>query len=213
MLDVAQLALDEALVQTFTRPEALLKDKQTYGTRLRSGIAPLDHWLGEGIRPGQIIEWGLGEGEETRQTVLSFLRHNKGLTLWVYPHDKQVYPPAWAAKGVDLSRTFFLGCSEPVRKLKPLFYEDVFSFLIFDSPKKLSLAELAFLSGRLRQNRQILFVLRSYLLRSTNGNPSAARRINCRHSIMRKEYHFDYVRGGHQSRVVIPAKSFLPETV
>lgn len=114
---------------------------------------------------------------------------------------------------MNLATTFFLGCSEPVRKLKPLFFENVFSLLVFDSPKKLSLAELAFLSTRLRQNKQVLFLLRPYLLRSTSGNPSAAKRINCQHSIMRKEYHFHYVRGGHRARVVVPTKEFQVKAI
>lgn len=211
MLNLAEVITERALLDTFrplaahaaaTNPKALTSAvASTLSPALRSGLASFDDWLGGGIVGGELIEWGLGEGMATRELLLCFLRQQpSNLVLWIYPQHKQVYAPAWAARGIDLKRTFFIACNEPVRTLKPLFQEKLFPLLVIDSPQKIKTAELAYLSQRIRQTGQNIFLLRPFPLQGGRGNAHARRRINVHFNEHDKKFFLQYIRGGRSSK-------------
>jgi len=147
---------------------------------LHTGIAELDQIFSNEIRPGKLIEWGLPPGKNSRIFPILFLKKDAPSTVWIYPEAAlDIYPPAWVSHGVDLSRIFFLKCDEPVKKLKPLFLDDTFKIIVIDAPKRLSKGDLSFISIQARANKQIIFLIRNYLLNPQMGNPQAHMRINC----------------------------------
>ncbi len=146
--------------------------------RRLSGIAPLDDFLNGGL-PSGISEWGMPPGHSERTLLLHFMAASRPLTLWVYSPALSVYPPAWAAHGVDLKRVRFVSCATPMQTLKPLFLRKVFSLMIFDAPEKLSVADCAFLSHRARMQQQSIVIIRPYRLSNQRGNVWAQMRLNC----------------------------------
>ncbi|MBT3585039.1 MAG: hypothetical protein HN509_09035 [Halobacteriovoraceae bacterium] len=133
-----------------------------------------------GLRRGKIVEWGAPRGHYGRLAPLAFLRgEDCPPVVWVYNHkDVTVYPPAWASLGIDLSHFFFVDCKRPLPDLRPLFLDPVFPIIVLDSPSKLSPGDWSFMAAKVRENGQILFVIRPFYLKSERGNPHAHWRIN-----------------------------------
>ncbi|MFK8137226.1 MAG: hypothetical protein AB8E15_02595 [Bdellovibrionales bacterium] len=171
---------------------------------LKSDIASINHWLGGGLPSGKVYEWGLPPGQNTRSVILSFLRERSDLCLWIYNgSERKVYPPSWAAKGVDLDKTYFVDSARPVDELKCLFMEKLFSFIVIDSPERLSKADMAFLSAQARRFGISIFVLRGYYLSPLKGNPFASVRLNCSYIPSKASYLLRKVRGNMEQQKLV----------
>ncbi|MCB0415416.1 MAG: hypothetical protein KDD50_13860 [Bdellovibrionales bacterium] len=150
------------------------KTREESGSKLE-----LQGSLKRGLQKGQIVEWGMPHGQNTRSVLLSFIRACPDFVLWVYGDSSlEVYPPAWAAQGIDLSKIYFTCCERPIQTLKPIFLESGFSLIVLDSPKKLTQGELAFACSSIRKNKQSLFIVRDFFLNPNKGNPLARFRVN-----------------------------------
>jgi len=152
-------------------------------SRVASGIPSLDLFFEGGLPSETLIEWGVPLGGGGRRVVISYLasisQQVGGSVLWVYrPGELQVYPPAWQAQGVNLERVRFAGCENVVADLRPVFFDSLFSVVVIDNPKALSMDEWAFLARQARQHKFSVWVLRNYLLRSELGNVWARWRVN-----------------------------------
>lgn len=158
--------------------------------------------------PGKIVEWGLPPGGKGRLVLLFFLKKLEAPIAWVQTvSELQVYPPAWASQGLDLENIFFLQSQEPFKELRPLFLENTFKTIIIDSPSRVSRGDLSFLAQSLRQQGQVLFLIRSYYLSSRWGNPFSSLRINV--SIARPGiYGFHFLKGHSSSYVEIKESEF-----
>ncbi len=176
--------------------------KRSRSTRIVTGHPKLDRISGGGLRCGELSEWGLPLGRGGRELVLNILaraqqRHELGLLLWIMPEGElSVYPPAWEARGLDLSRTYFAITDEVLRDLKAAFVEPVFDAIILDTPRALSVDDQAYLATRARDNHNLILVLRPYLLRSEKGNVWARLRLNGWYDERRSEHVIDVIRGG-----------------
>lgn len=145
---------------------------------LASGLSSLDTWLNGGLGWGRISEWGMPHGSDTRKLLLKFLKQQNKNFLWIHATSlEDVYPPAWASY-IDLNKAYFIQSDAPIKELKACFLDDYFSIIIIDSPTKLNLGDLAFLSAQNRSLMQHSFLLRPFYLSSKRGNPYAQFRIN-----------------------------------
>lgn len=159
------------------------------------------------MQPGHIIQWGLPLGKWGRVLPLLFLRNTNSVTIWVntHPHLK-VYPPSWAAFGIDLKKFFFIQCPDPL-SLKPLFFENTHDCLVIDAAKNLKPAEMAFLATRMRHNRQILFLIQNFFLSAGRGNPFAHRRLNGWFDTKRTAFVLQFIKGPRRRPLLyIPLK-------
>lgn len=148
------------------------------GQLLHSGIEALDRVFA-GIKPGDLVEWGIPPGLNGRLIPLQFLKQQIPASVWIYHHHGLgIFASSWISHGVDLQRLFFMRSAQPVKELRPLFLEDTFKRIIIDSPKKFSTGDLAFVSQQARKYRQIVFLIRHYFLSPKQGNPYASLRIN-----------------------------------
>lgn len=167
--------------------------------RLPSNIAALDSFLDGGLAFGTIVEWGLPWGRGGRQIIRSFVAEatQKVLTLWVNTSvsDLRVYPPAWAAHGIDLRKIRFVHCEKPVVQLKPIFLQSLFKVIVLDAPTSLSMHDLAFLARQVRRNKQLLIVLRNYVLTPERGNVWAKMRLNCWQEAPQPRFKVEGLRG------------------
>ncbi len=146
--------------------------------KLSSGIPGLDHFLKGGIPIG-LSEWGIPPGYNERRIFLSFIATTNALSLWIHPAALRIYPPAWAAQGIDLTRMRFVSCANPLQNLKPILMSSTFKLLFFDNPEKLSVADCAFLAHRARLQHQCIILIRHYRLSNKRGNIWAGLRVNC----------------------------------
>lgn len=170
--------------------------------RLLSGVTSLDQWLEGGLQRGSLSEWGMPHGQEARRILLRFLAENDLFTLWVYGHEQsQVYPPAWVSLGVNLEKTFFVHCDQPIKKLRPVFTDNAFPLVVIDSPKKLSKGELAFVSHQLRKNQQTLLLVRNFYLSRKKGNPLSSLRINVSWQPCSQSHQLHCLKGGPQTHL------------
>lgn len=175
--------------------------------RLSSGTPQLDQALGGGFALGSLCEWGMPPGKQARQLLIKLLAHNQALCLWVYPDqdDSRVYPPAWAARGVNLNQTYFAKSSSPLTELRPAFLEQVFTIIVIDSFCCHGKDELAFLSRQARALSAIIFLLRPYLLSHTKGNPFAKNRLNSWLNYRNSTFHIHLLRGHSPKSLKVPA--------
>ncbi|MEZ4872747.1 MAG: hypothetical protein R2827_11035 [Bdellovibrionales bacterium] len=169
----------------------------------------LKQWQHQGFAPGQLIEWGAPSGHDARSIILNFLTQPPGLVLWIYSNpNTQPYPPAWAARGIPLEQFYFIHCSEPVRRLRPLFLEKAFSIIVLDAPEKVYKGELSFLMPWLRKNEQLLFLIRPYFLSQRRGNPFSHQRINICLDAGQGNYYIHSIRGGHRPPLTLSKEAF-----
>jgi hypothetical protein len=147
---------------------------------LPSGILALDRALGGGLLPGSLSEWGLPPGRRGREVILGYLRHHTGWSLWATPETDttRLYPPAWAARGVDLTRLRWARTDRPLQDLKPALLSSVFPVIVLDRPPRLRPDDMAFLAAQARAHHYHVLILRDYFLSSARGNAHARARLN-----------------------------------
>ena len=157
--------------------------------KLPSTLPELTDFLHGGLPFASVIEWGLPWGHEVREVVLSLLamttshRWDQPLwSLWVHTRERIcVYPPAWEARGIDLSFIRFAYSRKPLDDLRAIFLDPFFKVIILDLSHGSSLKpeEMAFLARTARQQNQMIIILRDYLLSPQKGNVWAKLRLNC----------------------------------
>lgn len=173
---------------------------------LHSGIDRLDACFA-GVRPGDLVEWGIPPGFNGRLIPLQLLKHDIPLSVWIYHHHGLgVFATSWLSHGVDLERLFFVCSEQPVRELRPLFLEDTFRRIIIDSPRRFSVADMAFVSQQARRHGQIVFLIRHYFLSEKRGNPHAALRINTWQS-GKRAFTLQVIKGASTGRVSLPYRA------
>lgn len=174
--------------------------------RLCSGVGTLDDFLTGGLPFGTVTEWGVPLGRGGRLVVARFLASaTQGrqldrplLALWVQAAagTLDVYPPAWRAQGVDLTRVRFARSARPVADLKPLLMDPLFKVIIIDAPERLSTDDIAYIARQARINGQLVVILRNYMLSSERGNVWAKLRMNCWYEPFSDQpYRLQVVRG------------------
>ncbi len=176
--------------------------KQTNPHCLTSSVSSLDQFLDGGLRFGELSEWGAPLGRGGRGIIIRYLTRQglandeKHWCLWVCGKaGVDVYPPAWMARGVDLSRIRFAYASQLLRELKPVFMNPFFRVVVIDAPKKLSAEDCAFLAQRARANKQAIILIRDYFLSVKQGNVWARMRLNCWQDEDGGRFHMRMVRG------------------
>ena len=169
--------------------------------RLISGIADLDQILDGGLPYGSLIEWGLPYGQGGREILCRFLASatSNPLSLWclwiVAKQDLTLYPPAWAARGVQLDKLRITRSEKPLETLRPVFSSPVFNIIVIDSPSQLSNEDCAFLQRQARQKQQIIMILRNRSLAPQRGNVWAKLRINAWQERTQDRYCIQVIRG------------------
>jgi hypothetical protein len=150
-----------------------------------SNIKRLNDFVDGGLEAGSIAEWGLPFGQGGRLLPASFAAavsscpRNPRMVLWIScKPGLQIYPPAWAALGVNLTSFRVAHSADPFHELQAVFLSPVFSMIVIDSPRQADNDVLAFLARQARLNQQLMFVLRDQLLSSGNGNVWARYRLN-----------------------------------
>jgi hypothetical protein len=175
------------------------------GFTLNSGVDVLDRLIGSNLRPKRMIEWGAPLGSYGRLIPLLFLTGKVPPIVWVYSHeDLKIYPPAWAAWGIDLKNIFFVYAKDPVRELRPLLADSLFKTVVIDSPKKFHMRDMSFLHQKMRENGQMVFLIRHYFLSQKQGNVFAHGRFNVQYETNRGGFHVSQVKGQKQERVFVP---------
>lgn len=175
--------------------------------KISSGIPQLDQALSGGFPVGSLCEWGMPPGKHARTLLVKLLAHNQCLCLWIYSSDdsRRVYPPAWAARGIDLSQIYFVQSTSPLSQLRPAFLEQLFPIIVIDSFCCHSKDELAFLSRQARALSATIFILRPYLLSHAKGNPFAKHRLNSWLNHQNNKFHIHLLRGHSPKTLMIPA--------
>jgi hypothetical protein len=170
---------------------------------LASGIAPLDRALGGGLAFGTLAEWGLPPGRQGLRILLQFFLRSKPLVLWVSSDDESsVYPPAWAALGIELKQMYFVCTQEPLRQLQPVFFEPVFEVIVLHRPGYLSPGDFAFLAQQARKMRQLIIITRPYFLHAQKGNAHMRVRANAYYEFSSRRSVVHGVKGTTQEQVV-----------
>ncbi len=197
---------DASLAQQLQSARALSQRLAREPRALHSGIAELDACFA-GVRPGDLVEWGIPPGFNGRLIPLQLLKHEIPLSVWIYHHDGLgVFASSWLSHGVDLERLFFI-CSEwPVRELRPLFLEDTFRRIIIDSPRRFSAGDMAFVSQQARRHGQIVFLIRHYFLSEKRGNPYASLRLNTWQS-GKRAFALQVIKGATPGRLALPYRA------
>lgn len=159
-------------------PTHLLSRQMPPTHPLGSGLASFDQWLNGGLAWGRISEWGMPCGSDTRKLLFHFLKNTNKNFLWIYSSKlEDIYPTSWDSH-IDLNKAYFIESDAPVKELKACFLDNYFSMIIIDSPIKLNLGDMAFLSSQARAFDQHYFLVRPFYLSSKKGNPYASHRIN-----------------------------------
>ena len=164
----------------------------------------------KGIQAGLLYEWGFGFGAGAYQLILPWVKSvsRQHHVLWVSPNSSmQLFPPALAAFGVSLENFRSAQTDEPVRELQAVFLEDCFQLIVLDRPQGLRKQDLAFIAARARKNRQVVFLLRPYLLRSSIPNPWASVRLNARFLSHRRLYLLEAIRGLPERQALIASQA------
>jgi len=198
-LQFADPALQQQLVSA-----RKLKVANRSGAELCSGITALDDLL-SGIKPGDLVEWGIPPGLNGRLLPLQFLKRQIPTSVWIYHHHGLgIFASSWISHGVDMRRLFFICSANPVKELRPLFLEDTFKRIIIDSPKKLNTGDLAFVAGQARKQGQIIFLIRHYFLSQKQGNAHASLRLNTWQDD-NGEFSIRVIKGHQTGLITIPA--------
>ena len=207
-LQFADTSLQQQLQSARTLNRSLLEQRRG----LSSGIAALDECLA-GVKPGDLVEWGIPPGFNGRLIPLQLLKHDIPLSVWIYHHHGLgVFASSWISHGVDLQRLFFICSDNPVKELRPLFLEDTFKRIIIDAPGKFSSGDMAFVSQQARKQGQIIFLIRHYFLSQKRGNPHAAVRINTWQS-GKHAFKLQVIKGAVSSEVTLPYRQVADDHV
>ncbi len=165
------------------------------------------------IPMGAISEWGLPSGKHGRRIMIQMLktqmlRPEAPLCLWIHNGKTRIYPPTWAALGVDLQKIYFAESETPIAELRPVFLEPLFKIIVIDRPKKLSKDDCAFLASYARLHQYAIVVLRDFFLSERLGNPYTQLRINAWYNTNQKKFHALPLRGAKPQ----PVSFSLPYT-
>ena len=192
-LQFANPALQQQLISA-----RKLKVANRSGAELCSGITALDDLL-SGIKPGDLVEWGIPPGLNGRLLPLQFLKRQIPTSVWIYHHHGLgIFASSWISHGVDMRRLFFICSPNPVKELRPLFLEDTFKRIIIDSPKKFNTGDLAFVARQARKQGQVVFLIRHYFLSPKQGNAHASLRLNTWQGGSNGEFSIRVIKG-HQT--------------
>lgn len=198
-LQFADPALQQQLISA-----RKLKVSDRPRAELSSGITALDDLL-SGIKPGDLVEWGIPPGLNGRLLPLQFLKRQIPTSVWIYHHHGLgIFASSWISHGVDMRRLFFICSANPVKELRPLFLEDTFKRIIIDSPKKFNTGDMAFVAGQARKQGQIVFLIRHYFLSQKQGNAHASLRLNTWQSDNGK-FSIRVIKGHQTGLITIPA--------
>lgn len=143
---------------------------------LPSGIGFLDRFLGGGLPVGALTEWAMPLGGGGREILLPWIARMKHLVqpqwvLWIHSHScLEIYPPAWAARGVALDELRFARTHAPLKDLRPIFLEPLFKLIIIDSPENFSDDDCAFVARQARRLDQVVVLLRQEMLGLRKGD-------------------------------------------
>ena len=197
---------DASLQQQLQSARSLKNDLSHQSQELLSGIDALDECFA-GVKPGDLIEWGIPPGMNGRLIPLQLLKQQIPLSVWIYHHHGLgVFASSWISHGVDLQRLFFICSANPVRELRPIFLEDTFKRIIIDAPLKFSTGDMAFASQQARKQGQIVFLIRHYFLSAKRGNPHASMRINTWQS-GKRSFSLQFIKGPGSGRISLPYRS------
>lgn len=178
--------------------------------RLASHHPELDRFLVGGLPLGTIVEIGSPIGRGGRRPLIAFIAAaTRGLTtavphwvLWTYSKG-QVYPPAWRAHGVDLSRVCFVRSGSPM-ELRPALLSPLFKIIVLDAPTQLSGDDLTFLAHHARLQGKLFILIRNYLLTPDGHSIWPKLRLNIWRSPREPgAYHLDVIRGLSPRQAVI----------
>lgn len=173
------------------------------GGRLAAALPSVCAFFEGGLRWGELSEWGMPWGGGCRDVLLLFLEtaHQNGQgepywCLWVHEQeDTHIYPPAWQARGVQLSHIRFATTQTPLDDLKPVFTDPFFKVIILDGCQGIGRDDCAYLARRARVNRQVIILLRNYYLSAKKGNVWAKTRVNCRYDPRQETFQLQAVKG------------------
>ena len=197
---------DNSLQQQLQSARSLKNDLSHQSQELVSGIDALDECF-SGIKPGDLVEWGIPPGLNGRLIPLQLLKQQIPLSIWIYHHHGLgVFASSWISHGVDLQRLFFICSANPVKELRPIFLEDTFKRIIIDAPLKFSAGDMAFVSQQARKQGQIVFLIRHYFLTAKRGNPHASLRINTWQS-GKRSFSLQFIKGSDSGRITLPYRA------
>ena len=197
---------DASLQQQLQSARSLKDDLSHQSQQLLSGIDALDECFA-GVKPGDLIEWGIPPGMNGRLIPLQLLKQQIPLSVWIYHHHGLgVFASSWISHGVDLQRLFFICSANPVKELRPIFLEDTFKRIIIDAPLKFSTGDMAFVSQQARKQGQIVFLIRHFFLSAKRGNPYASLRINTWQS-GKRSFSLQFIKGPNSGRISLPYRS------
>lgn len=139
--------------------------------------------LGGGLPKGAISEFGIPLHHTGRSVLADFIGYatqHHDLCLWINGHsDLSIYPPAWAARGINPARWVVANTKTPTRALKAALMKRLFKLVIFDMPlNSLGIEDIAFIGMQARINRYAVVLIRPHLLHPKSGNPWAKLRVN-----------------------------------
>jgi hypothetical protein len=136
--------------------------------------------------------------------LVQFLLQRAPLTLWVNSDgQRQVYPPAWAALGVDLRQLYFVESQAPLRDLHAVFAEPLFGVVVLDRPGFLAAGDYGFLAQRARSLGQVIMIIRPYLLSGERGNVQMRVRLNAFYDEKQRSFVVNGIKGMHPPQLRI----------
>jgi hypothetical protein len=171
--------------------------------RLASLHPELDRFLVGGLPFGTIVEIGSPLGRGGRRPLIDFIAAaTQGRStplpcwvLWAYSSG-QVYPPAWRAHGVNLSRVCFARSGKPLAQLRPALLSPLFKVIVLDAPTHLSGDDLTFLAHHARLQGKLFIIIRNYMLQRDGHSIWPKLRLNSwRQPDQPGSYRLDVVRG------------------
>ena len=172
----------------------------------------LNALLQGGMRFGELIEWGMPRGRGGREIIALFLAQatraasqpqdpdatDSSWCLWVTSDpDFVVYPPAWVARGVDLSHMRFACSKRILDELKPVFLDPFFKVIVLDDPRRLTAGDYSFLAHQARVHQQLIMILRNHFLTIRRGNVWAHVRLNGWYDAFSSRFFLQMIKGGH----------------
>ena len=182
-------------------------------TKLSSNFSELDDFLEGGLPTGSVSEWGMPLAQGGHSLLVTWLAHlaqtdEPPLVLWTYARAQlRVYPPAWASRGVDLSRIRFASSAKPLSDLRPVFLDPLFKVIVIDSPRGFTDDDCAFLARRARANGQTILLLRDFFLGGKRGNVWAPLRFNCWVDTASQQFRLRVVKGLSPRQLALDAKA------
>lgn len=194
MRDSSNTLLSDSVQPASSLAERLLRP------RIATRIGWLDAALGGGLAPGELSEWGLPWGHGGRELIVAILAAvmRTDRALWIQTGRQiSIYPPAWAARGIDLQRIRFTHSRHPLKELLPLFTEPFFATIVIDDDERvLRRADGAFLAHQARSLKCLILLLRDGRLRAEQGNVWARFRGNVQRVVKTEQMTLEILRGG-----------------